>query len=176
MVQNFCLFKLFSRFDKFILNIKIYKKFCSKQIGEIFFLSTGFCAFEFWERKLRNNRFNLLSKLYTKLDSFFDYEFWSKKLKQSVRHLSLFAVSIHFLRCYRRCDKLPKSEYCFLCSRIRTRDFEKTSYFLDIVIDEHDFEEQFCDMTTSLVELDISVERPVYFPDSIQKDMRCDYY
>ena len=59
---------------------------------------------------------------------------------------------------------------------MRVRDFQRPSYFLDIAINEHDFEEQFCDMTTSLIELDISVERPVYFPDSIQKDMRCDYY
>ena len=53
---------------------------------------------------------------------------------------------------------------------------DKRFYFLDLVIDEHDLEEQFCDMTTSLTELDISVERPVYFHDSIKKDMPCDYY
>ena len=64
----------------------------------------------------------------------------------------------------------------FFCSQIRARDFEKPSYFLDIVIDEHDFEEQFCDITTSLIELDISVQRPVYFTGSIQRDKRCDYY
>ena len=64
----------------------------------------------------------------------------------------------------------------FFCSHIRARDFEKPSYFLDIVIDEHDFEEQLCDMTTSLIELDISVQRPVYFTGSIQRDKRCDYY
>ena len=47
---------------------------------------------------------------------------------------------------------------------------------MDIVIDELDFEEQFCDVTSSSMELDISVERPAYFPDSIRKDKLCDYY
>ena len=89
-----------------------------------------------------------------------------------MRHISLFSVFLHFLRCYRRCDKLPKSEYCFFLFTYKDKRF----YFLNIVIDEHDLEEQFCDMTTSLTELDISVERPVYFPDSIKKDMPCDYY
>ena len=69
-----------------------------------------------------------------------------------------------------------RASIVFFCSQIRARDFEKPSYFLDIVIDEHDFEEQFCDITTSLIELDISVQRPVYFTGSIQRDKRCDYY
>ena len=47
---------------------------------------------------------------------------------------------------------------------------------MDTVIDELDFEEQFCDMTSSSMELDIIVERSAYFPDSIRKDKRCDYY
>ena len=147
---------------------KFTRSFVLSRYDRYFFVSTGLCTFEFWERKLCSNRFNLLSKLYTELDSFFDYEFWSKKLKQSMRHLSLFSVCL-FLRCYRRCDKLPKSEYCFFCSDIRARDFEKPSYFLDIVIDERDSEEQFCDMANSLIELDISLLRPVCFTISIQK-------
>ena len=155
---------------------KFTRQFVLSKYDKYFILSSGFCTSEFWERRLGNNRFNILSILYTKLDMWFDYDFWSMKLKQSMHHLSLFSVCLHFLRCYRRCNKLPESQYCFFCSRIRARNFEKPSYFLDIVIDEHDFEEQFCNMTTSLIELDISVERPVYFPDSIRKDMRCDYY
>ena len=98
------------------------------------------------------------------------------KLKQSLHHLLLFSGCLHFLRCYRRCDKLPKNQYCSFYSRIRARNFEKPSYFMDTVIDELDFEEQFCDMTSSSMELDIIVERSAYFPDSIRKDKLCDYY
>ena len=65
----------------------------------------------------------------------------------------------------------------FFCSSIRSRDFEKPSYFLDIVIDERDFERGFCDMVSCLIELDISVERPAYFSyDDFHKDLQCDYY
>ena len=72
---------------------------------------------------------------------------------------------------------MPRSQYCFFCSRIRSRDFDKTHYFLDIVIDERDFQEGFCDMVTSTIDLDISLERPVYLSDyNIRFDSRYDYY
>ena len=80
-----------------------------------------------------------------------------------------------FLRCYRRCDKLPKSPKCFFCSRIRARDFHKASYLLDKGIDERDFEEKFCNMTTSCIEIDITVENLLYLFGSVQKNNRCDY-
>ena len=38
------------------------------------------------------------------------------------RHLSLFSICLHFLRCVRRCDK--KSNYCRSCSRV----WEKKNY------------------------------------------------
>ena len=72
---------------------------------------------------------------------------------------------------------MPRSQYCFFCSRIRSRDFDKTHYFLDIVIDERDFQEGFCDMVTSTIDLDICLETPVYLSDyNIRFDSRCDYY
>ena len=72
---------------------------------------------------------------------------------------------------------MPRSQYCFFCSRIRSRDFDKTHYFLDIVIDERDFQEGFCDMVTSTIDLDICLETPVYLSDyNIRFNSRCDYY
>ena len=53
----------------------------------------------------------------------------------------------------------------FFCSRIRSRDFNKISYFYDIIIDERDFEEGLCDMRTSTIDLDICLERPIYLSD-----------
>ena len=47
---------------------------------------------------------------------------------------------------------------------------------MDIVIDERDFEEEFCNMTTSCIELDITVENPAYLFGSVRKNKRCDYY
>ena len=53
----------------------------------------------------------------------------------------------------------------FFCSSIRSRDFDKISYFYDIIIDERDFEEGLCDMRTSTIDLDICLERPIYLSD-----------
>ena len=47
---------------------------------------------------------------------------------------------------------------------------------MDVVIDERDFQENFCDMVASTIGIDISVERPVYLAESIEKDSQCDYY
>ena len=47
---------------------------------------------------------------------------------------------------------------------------------MDIVIDERDFEEEFCNMTTSCIELDITVENPTYLFGSVRKNKRYDYY
>ena len=91
-------------------------------------------------------------------------------------YLSLFSVCLHVFCSYRRCDKLPRSRYCFFCLLVKARDFEKISYFLDVVIDERDFQENFCDMVASTIGIDISVERPVYLAESIEKDSQCDYY
>ena len=92
---------------------KFTRQFVLSKYDKYFILSSGFCTSEFWERRLGNNRFNILSILYTVLDMWFDYDFWSMKLKQSMHHLSLFSFYLQFLRRYRRCDKLPKSQYCF---------------------------------------------------------------
>ena len=40
---------------------------------------------------------------------------------------------------------------------------------MDIVIDERDFEEEFCNMGTSFIELDITVENPTYLFGSFEK-------
>ena len=64
----------------------------------------------------------------------------------------------------------------FFCLRIRARDFDNASYLMDTVIDERDFEEEFCNMTTSCIELDITVENPAYLFGSVRKNKRYDYY
>ena len=56
------------------------------------------------EEKLSGNSFNLLSKLYTELELFFDFELYTIKLMKVMRHLLLFSVCLHFLRSFRSCD------------------------------------------------------------------------
>ena len=69
----------------------------------------------------------------------------------NVTSFIIFCFSAFFF-CYRSCDKLPRSSSCFFCLRIRSRDFEKS---LDIVIDQCDFEENFCDIVGSLIDLSL---------------------
>ena len=59
-------------------------------------LSTGFCAFGQCKKELCDNSFNLLTKLYTDLELFFDFELYTIKLMKTMRYLSLFSVCLHF--------------------------------------------------------------------------------
>ena len=95
---------------------KFFRKYIFKNYYEFYDLSTYLCAFAYWRKDLEENNFSFLHELYDEFYAGFDFEFWFVKLQESMRHLSLFSVCLHFLRCYRRCDKFPKSKYCFCCS------------------------------------------------------------
>ena len=88
----------------------------SSKIITNFMISTYLCAFAYWRKVMEKNSFSVLHELQDKFYKGFDFGFWFIKLQESMRHLSLFSVCLHFLRCYRRCDKFPKSKYCFYCS------------------------------------------------------------
>ena len=92
-----------------------------------------------------------------------------------MRHLLLISVCLHYLRCFRSCDKLPKSKFCFYCSHVRARNYEKPIYFLDIIVDERDFEEQFCKMVSKCIDLDTLEERPITF-DYPKFNRKCDFH
>ena len=66
------------------------------KFGKSYKLSTG------------DNSFNLLSKLYTELELFFDFQLYTIKVMKVMSHLSLFSVYLHFLSCFRSCDKSLK--------------------------------------------------------------------
>ena len=55
------------------------------------------------------------------------------------------------------------------------KNYETPSIFMDIVIDEHDFEEQFYLMAPSCIDLDIAEER-LNYPKVPLDDKQCDYY
>ena len=48
-------------------------------------------------------------------------------------------------------------------------------FFLDIIVDEHDFEEQLCVMASSLIDLNVTKERSNYPKPSLE-DEKCNYY
>ena len=63
---------------------KFSRNYVLNKFDKYFFSSSGFCAIRFWEKLLRKNRINILTKLYSELDIFFDFDIWNLKLKQSM--------------------------------------------------------------------------------------------
>ena len=85
-------------------------------------------------------------------------------------HFIIFYLFVFFNR-----DKMPKTKFSFYCSRVRMRNYEPPRLFLDIIVDQHVFEEEFCVMASSLNDLDVTEERSNY-PKPALEDEQCDYY
>ena len=55
------------------------------------------------------------------------------------------------------------------------RNYEKATYFLDIIVDERDFEETFCKMVSSCIDLGTPEKRPITF-DYPKFNRKCDFH
>ena len=134
-------------------------------------LSSGFCSFDQWDEKYTQNFFNLLSRLYLKLyECVFDFECCIIKFKKVRRHLSLFSICTHYMRCVRSCDDLSKSKYCFHCSHVRMLDYACSSNFYDIDMYPRDFSENFPNLVDySTVDLDIHLDPMPSFDNSLKE-------
>ena len=95
-----------SKFSRYIILTKF---------ATIYHISTGFCSVEHWSNLIKRNCFSLIESIHN--DSFFDVTFFNYhfdfeenhfKLMERYRRLSLFSISLHFLRCVRSCDKKIK--------------------------------------------------------------------
>ena len=99
-----------------------------RNFNQIFCISTGFCSVEHWSNLIKKSCFSLIDDIHNQSffdDTFFGYNFDFEenyfKLKKEFRHMSLFSICLHILRCARSCDK--KSNYCKVCSRARKKNF-----------------------------------------------------
>ena len=64
----------------------------------------------------------------------FDYEENFFDLLKQFRHLSLFSICLHFLRCVRSCEHVwGTAPYCRLCSRVCNTEFKSRNIFQDII-------------------------------------------
>ena len=79
-----------------------------KKFKDIYYLSDGFTSDEQWFSILKKSANNLNEIIFnesyfdsTYFDYYFDYEKNFSGLLKQFRHLSLFSVSLHFLRCLR---------------------------------------------------------------------------
>ena len=88
----------------------------------------------FWTKKIEENVFKLIEAIHSELFYIyaFDFEGNYEKLIKKFCHMSLFSVSLHFLKCWRSCEKL--SGYCKMCSRIRENTFYEYNAFLSLKV------------------------------------------
>ena len=100
---------------------------------QIFRISTGFCSVKYWLDLIKKNCFHLIDDIHNQIffdETFFNYNFDFEenyfKLPKKFRHMSLFSICLHFLRCTRSCDK--KSNYSRGCSRVRE------NFFLNVML------------------------------------------
>ena len=80
---------------------KYFRKLLLKQFNKFYDISTRFCAVPFWTKKIEENVFKLIEAIHSELFYIyaFDFEGNYEKLIKNFCHMSLFSVSLHFLRC-----------------------------------------------------------------------------
>ena len=80
---------------------KYFRKLLLKQFNKFYDISTRFCAVPFWTKKIEENVFKLIEAIHSELFYIyaFDFEGNYEKLIKTFCHMSLFSVSLHFLRC-----------------------------------------------------------------------------
>ena len=95
---------------------KYFRKLVLQKFSRIFEISTGFCSVQNWTYVIQKSVFNLIQDIHN--DTFFcktfytynfDFEENDEKLVKRFRHMSLFSVCLHFVRCKRSCDYYHKS-------------------------------------------------------------------
>ena len=102
---------------------KYFRKLVLKKFAKIYDISTGFCSVKYWTSKIERNVFEWIQAIHNEtFDTVsFDFEENYDKLIKRFRHMSLFSVCLHFLRCRRSCEK--KLGYFKVCSRVRENCF-----------------------------------------------------
>ena len=92
-----------------------------------------FCSSGQWFKLIKRNSFALIEEIYSNFfeDRFiFDFDENYAKLLSEFSHMSLFSISLHFLRCTQSCDK--KSYYCRLWARVRENLFMERNAFSNL--------------------------------------------
>ena len=140
---------------------KYFRKLVLKKFAKIYDISTGFCSVKYWTSKIERNVFELIQAIHNEtFDTVsFDFEENYDKLIKRFRHMSLFSVCLHFLRCRRSCEK--KHAYCKVCSRVRENCFYDYKKIENLIVTS---DTEYLHLTSSDgVDLDVVVNGPSYF-------------
>ena len=142
---------------------KYFRKLALKQFNKHYEISTGFCAVAFLAKEIEENVYKLIEAIYNEFfyTYAFDFDGNYDRLMKKFRHMSLFSVCLHFLRCRRSCGK--KSGDCKLCSRVRETTFYEYNAFLSSKVSSDT--DNFLNISSSeRVDLDLFLSKPAYFP------------
>ena len=118
---------------------KVIRNLIFKIFDQILFISTGFRSTEQWLNLIKKNCFALIDDIHNAAffdETFFDYNFDFEenyfRLVRDFRHMSLFSICLHFLRCTRSCDN--KANYCRVCSRVHEKFFMDCNAFSSLCV------------------------------------------
>ena len=138
---------------------KYFGKLVLKKFAKYYDLRTGFCSIKYWASKIERNVFELIQAIHNEIQSF-DFEENYDKLIKRFRHMSLFSVCLHYLRCRRSCEK--KQGYCKVCSRVRENCYYDHDKFSNLIV-HSDFDDYLHISSSHGVDLDVFLNGPVYF-------------
>ena len=139
--------------------LKYFRKFVLKKFHKYYDISTGFCVIKYCTNRIKEDVFGLTQSIHN-IHEAFDFEENHDKLIENFRHMSLFSVCLHFLKCRRSCEK--KSGYCKMCSRVRENTFYDYNAFLGLKVSHVD--DYLGIRSSEKIDLDVFLNRPAYFP------------
>ena len=121
-----------------------------------------------------------MQKNYNKYDYtyVFDFEKVCFEVVITLRHLSLFSVFFHLLRCLRSCDRVEN--YCFYCSLVRPHIYGDLIYFHDVVVASQVtiYKNNCLYVQDKVCDFDVFAERSIYmnYPNFPLNSTKCDLY
>ena len=141
---------------------KYFRKLVLKKFAKIYHINTGFCSVKYWTSKIERNVFELIQAINNKFfeSKAFDFEENYDKLIKRFRHMSLFSVCLHFLRCRGSCEK--KHGYCKICPRVRDNTYYDYNKFSNLIV-RSDGDNYLNISSSDRLDLDVFLNRPAYF-------------
>ena len=118
---------------------KYFRELVLKSFSKVYDISSGFCSVQNWTNAIQKNLFNSIQDIHN--DTFFNEMFYTynfdfeqnyEKLLKKFRHMSLFSVCLHFLRCRRSCDR--KINCCKIYSRVCDNDIYDIDKFSNVTL------------------------------------------
>ena len=137
---------------------KYFRKLVLKKLFKYYNLSAGFFSVKYWTNKIEKNVFDLIQAIHDEI--IFDFEENYEQLIKRFRHMSLFSVCLHFLRCRRSCEK--KAGYFKFCSRVRENCFYDLDKFSNLIV-RSDVDDFLPICSAERLHLDIFLNRSAYF-------------